>query len=271
MSLAALPAALLIPPVNLVPLTLAGLVLMHRWPRLGRAVAWCGALGALALSLPVGAGLLLRGLEAGQALPGAGPPPQAIVILSAEERSGLTGGIIVGEDAGLLTLERLRAGAVLARRTALPVLVTGGVTRRDRPPLGSMMAGVLARDFAIVPRWVENRSLDTWQNAEYSARLLREAGIGRVYLVSNAWHLRRARIAFRHFGIEAVPAPPRIRPAPEYDFDEFVPSARAWLRSYWAMHEWIGCAVYALRAWFSPAVPLSPAPAAAPARPTDRH
>lgn len=252
MSLAALPTALLIPPVNLVPLTLAGLVLARRRPRLGGALAWIGMLGLLVFSLPLTANFLLEGLSAGQAMPsgavpGAGPPPQAIVILSAEDRIGRPGGIVVGADAGLLTLERLRAGAVLARRTGLPVLVTGGRADPSQTALGPMMAQVLTADFAITPRWVEDRSLDTWQNAEYSARLLHAAGVSRVYLVSNAWHLPRARVAFRHFGIEAVPAPARLRAQLGISFDDFVPEARAWVRSYWAMHEWIGWGYYLLR------------------------
>ena len=112
-----------------------------------------------------------------------------------------------------------------------------------------MMAQALAQDFATPTRWVEGRSHDTWQNAEYSAALLREAGISSVYLVSSGWHLRRALIAFRHFGLTATPAPVRLEPWPESWTDAFIPHAGAWLRSYWAMHEWIGWAVYVVRDW----------------------
>jgi uncharacterized SAM-binding protein YcdF (DUF218 family) len=247
MSLAALPTALLIPPDNLVPLAIAGLLLARRWPRLGQAMTWVGLGGLFLLSLPVIANGLLGSLERGIALPRGGPAPQAVVILSAEEVEGLPGGVIEGFDAGRLTLPRLRAGALLARRTGLPVLVTGGVPRPGRPSLGAMMAEVLARDFATKTRWVEGRSQDTWQNAEYSAALLRASGIGRVYLVSDGWHLRRAMIAFRHFGIDVAPAPALLGTGPGLRFDDFLPHASAWQASYWAIHEWIGCAVYALR------------------------
>jgi uncharacterized SAM-binding protein YcdF (DUF218 family) len=248
MSLAALPTALLIPPVNLVPLAIVGLLLAGRHPRLGRLLTGVGLLGLLVFALPITASLLMRGLEHGLAAPAGTPPPQAVVILSADASFGLPGSIIDGFDAGSLTLERLRAGARLARAQALPILVTGGVPRPGQPSLGGIMARVLARDFATPTRWVEARSEDTWQNAEFSAAILRKAGIRSVYLVSSAWHLRRATIAFRHFGIAVTPGPVRLEDWPDSWTGAVLPTSGAWHRSYWAMHEWIGCAVYWWRA-----------------------
>lgn len=248
MSLAALPTALLIPPVNLVPLTVVGLLLARRYPRLGRLLTVLGLLGLFVFSLPLTPAALMRGLEHGLAAPPGAPPPQAVVILSANQSVGLPGSIIAGVDAGPLTLQRLRAGARLARSQALPILVTGGVPRAGRPSLGAMMARVLARDFATPTRWVEGRSQDTWQNAEYSAAMLRKAGVSSVYVVSSGWHLRRALIAFRHFGIAATPAPVRLEAWPQPWTKGLIPTAESWHRSYWAMHEWIGCAVYWWRA-----------------------
>ncbi len=244
MSLGSLATALLIPPVNLLPLTVAGCLLARRAPRLGRSLALLGLLGLLLFALPITPSVLMRGLERGLAPPSGAAPPQAVVILSANASKGLPGSIIDGIDAGTLTLERLRAGARLARAKALPILVTGGVPHPGWPALGTMMAQVLARDFATQPRWVEARSDDTWENAEYSAAILRLAGISSVYLVSNGWHLRRALIAFRHFGIAATPAPVRLEPPPQSWANSLIPDAESWQRSYWAMHEWIGCAVY---------------------------
>ena len=45
-------------------------------------------------------------------------------------------------------------------------------------------------------RWQEDRSADTWETAEFSAALLRPAGISRVYLVTQSWHMRRAMLAY---------------------------------------------------------------------------
>ncbi|MBA2078790.1 hypothetical protein PCA_09780 [Rhodanobacter sp. PCA2] len=60
--------------------------------------------------------------------------------------------------------------------------------------------GVPAADLLLEPR-----SMNTWQNAQFSAPLLRDYGAQRVVLVSSASHLRRAMLYFTHFGIEATP------------------------------------------------------------------
>lgn len=52
---------------------------------------------------------------------------------------------------------------------------------------------------------LETRSMNTWQNAQFSAPLLRAQGVQRVWLVSSAFHLRRASLYFAHFGIRATP------------------------------------------------------------------
>lgn len=51
---------------------------------------------------------------------------------------------------------------------------------------------------------LEARSMNTWQNAQFSAPLLRAQGVQRVWLVSSAMHLRRASLYFAHFGVHAT-------------------------------------------------------------------
>lgn len=173
--------------------------------------------------------------------PAAGSP-QAIVILSAD-------GIRLASreiEPGLLTLDRMRAGAALARNSGLPVLVTGGAIYAGKEALATMMARSLQEDFGSAPRWVEDRSLDTWENALFSAALLRQAGISRVYLVTHYWHMRRAMLAFRHAGLEVTPS--AVRPAVSaVRWIDLIPQAAAWEESYFALHEWVGLVFYALR------------------------
>jgi uncharacterized SAM-binding protein YcdF (DUF218 family) len=236
--------ALLVPPGNLALLALAGLALGRRYPRTGRGLAACCLCLLLVAGLPVTADALLASL--GQGVTPAGPAPAAIVILGADvNRAGREE---AEAEPGSLTLERLRAGAALYRRVRLPVLVTGGTLRPDAVPVGEVMARSLSEDFGVPVRWTERDSRNTWENARDSAILLRKAGIGSAYIVTHPWHMRRALIAFARFGIAAVPAPTRPHAGLEINYGSFLPEPRAWLDSYFAFHEWIGCAWYALRA-----------------------
>lgn len=240
------------PPVNLLPVIGIGLWLMADTARRSlrrRIGGWLAGLGFAALvvfALPVTPWLLLRALE--RDLPRAtAEAPGAIVILSAEDLRAVPGGIVAPPDLGMLTLERLRAGALLHKRTGLPILVSGGVLRAGDPPIAQAMARVLADEFAAPPRWVEDRSATTWENAAFSAALLRADGIAAVRLVTHGWHMRRSLLAFRRAGLPAAAAPSHLTGPAQLDLASFLPSARAWSESRYAMHEWIGLAWYALR------------------------
>ena len=167
-----------------------------------------------------------------------GPPPQAIVVLdggrhnAAPERGG--------ETVTARTLERLDEGARLHRVVSLPILVTG---------YGELMARVLDESFAVAAGWTENRSRNTHENARNSARILRRAGVERIYLVTHFWHLRRSLAAFRHAGLAAVPVPAGRAALPPSDRGllGLVPDARALASSFLLSHEAVGMAWYRLR------------------------
>lgn len=251
MSLASLPTFLILPPANLVASALAGLLLSRGYPRVGRAL--CGlSLGLLLLfGLPVTGMLLIGTLQAGvsRTVP-AGPPDGgkwAIVVLSADTSNAGPGGILAEPGIGAMTLERLHGGVVLARRTGLPVLVSGGIPKQGVPSLASQMARVMAEDFGLAATFVEPRSDDTWQNATYSADILRAAGFSGAMVVTNAWHMKRALLAFERAGFPAIGVPSRFDPPPQWEAAEFLPRVSAWLRSYFAVHEWVGYLWYRMR------------------------
>ncbi len=245
------------PPVNLLLAMAAGLVLMADTGRRAlrrRLGFWITTLAfavLVVLSLPVTAWLLLVSLERGLVLtPPDDTSPAAIVILSAEDLRAVPGGIVDPPDLGPLTLQRLRAGALLHKRTGLPILVSGGVIRPDTPPIAHAMARVLATEFDAPPRWIEDRSTTTWENAEFSATTLRDDGIAAVYVVTHGWHMRRSLMAFTRTPLVATAAPTHITGPARPTAAMLIPSAHAWGDSRYGLHEWIGLAWYALRERF---------------------
>jgi len=197
---------LIVPPPNLLVVGIIGVTVALRCPRPGLAITGTALLGLVVLATPITADNLLMLLETG--LPTSfenNAPPTAIVILSGDVAKRTTEKLET--DVGPLTLERLRAGAELYRRLKLPILVSGGVPPEGGLPIAVLMARSLGQDFAVPVRWTETGSRNTWENARYSAAILAAEGIHSVYLVTHAWHTRRAVIAFSHFGITATAAP----------------------------------------------------------------
>jgi uncharacterized SAM-binding protein YcdF (DUF218 family) len=245
-SLKPLLLVLLLPPVNLVLVILVGVALLRAFPRLARWLISVAALLMLALAMPAVAGTMLCALERGlPTTPPPGKPPGAIVILGGDV--GHTGGPQPGAIAGPLTLERVRAGAALQRKTGLPILVSGGVVGDDPPPVAVVMRQSLTQDFQVPVRWTEDHSDDTWENARDSAAILHAAGIDSIYLVTNAWHEPRALMAFAPTGITVTAAPTPLDRPPTPIVSDFLPRVSSWVTSYLALHEWVGRAWYALR------------------------
>lgn len=232
------------PPANLIPVALVGLLLAR--PRRGLAAATAVAATAVlyALATPLLSAWLLTRLE--------GAPPlrhpnaewaQAIVVLSAGTK--VEAPEYGGSTVDALGLQRLRYAARLARGTGLPVLASGGSISANRPSAAALMAQALEQDFGVAPRWLDERSTDTHQNAEFSAAILRAAGVERIYLVTHAWHMPRARAAFVRAGIAVTPAPTGYTDAPPLRLG-LVPSTTALRHSYYALHEFAGRLWYRL-------------------------
>ncbi len=238
-------STLLLPPGNgLLLIALAGAWRRRRW---AFALAACGGALLLAQSLPFVAGRLIATLEEqNPPLATTRPAADAIVILG----SGLLTAAAEygGDTANERTLLRTRYGATLARRYGLPVLVSGGRLPPTRRTEAEVMAGILQDEFGVAVRWQEAASMDTAENAVFSAAMLKAAGIRRVLLVTQAFHMPRARRFFEQAGLTVVPAPTAFagRPGTSWQFADFLPQAAALHRSYYALHEWLGLAWMAL-------------------------
>ena len=55
--------------------------------------------------------------------------------------------------------------------------------------------------------WLEDKSQNTYENALFSAQILKSRGITRVILVTSAQHMPRSVALFEKQGIQVIPAP----------------------------------------------------------------
>lgn len=238
-------AALLVPPGSLLLLAAIGGLWAFRRPRAGRALVVLSLAALYVLSTPFLADALVKTLEPAPRDPLADGSGQAIVVLgsgsyfAAPEYSRDT----VSEP----SLARLRYAAHLHRASNKPVMVTGGTPQGNAVSEAEQMKKVLEHDFQVSVKWAEHASNNTLENARRSFRLLDAAGLRRIYLVTHAWHMPRARLAFEHAGFTVIPAPTAFATRYRLTILDFLPSADALFRSRHFFHETIGIGWYHLR------------------------
>lgn len=123
--------------------------------------------------------------------------------------------------------------------TGKPILVTGGAPFGGRPEADAM-AEALKQDFHAKTIWVEDRSNDTAENAIYSAKILKQRGITKIALVSQAWHLPRAIKLFEQQDLAITPAPTGYVTEEGEAIAQCLPKASALNNSSMALKEYLG-------------------------------
>lgn len=241
-------SALFLPPLNLVVPGMVGLMLCKRRPRFGTMLCMASLIGLVVLSTEAGARLLVAPLEdfSVPLVSARDAGAQAIVVLGGGRLKNAPE--YAGQDSpSPVALARLRYGAKLHRETGLPLLVTGGIPDGSSESEAAVMARALRDDFAVPVKWLEQTSDNTAQNAQLSARMLKQAGVRRILLITDAMHMPRSQMIFTQSGLQVVPAPTTfVSRAPLLPID-FVPGGTGFRLSHYAMHEWLGLYWYRIR------------------------
>jgi uncharacterized SAM-binding protein YcdF (DUF218 family) len=144
------------------------------------------------------------------------------------------------------------------------VLVSGGVIsflgQRSTTPAQDMfellqLMGVPAGDI-----WLQSKSQNTYEDALYSAEILREKGIRRILLVTSALHMPRSVALFEAQGLEVVPLPADFA-VTQAGWEELgrgglaafltrlLPSASSLSLTTNALHEYYGLLAYWVQGW----------------------
>lgn len=243
--------AMVLPPLPLLALVLAGAGIAGRHRRTGWLLI-AGGIAGLWLMCTVAAGkLLLETLL--------DPPPvlsaQAVAALKDSPRTAIVvlggGRQRLAPEYGTAILkprgtERLRYGLWLARRTDLPVAFSGGLVPGARPGLSeaAIAARIAEQEFGIPLRWKEGRSRDTRENALFTVALLRPEGIERIVLVTHADHMPRSVRNFERaaagLGIAIVAAPIGVPSGEGLAAGDWLPTTSGFEMTWVVLHEWVG-------------------------------
>jgi uncharacterized SAM-binding protein YcdF (DUF218 family) len=218
-----------------------GLPLLH-WRWTGRVLL----LLALVLLFGIGCGpipsYLLRNLQSGysDAVAIREAPRSAIILLGngTERVPSSPPSVEVGPLAYgrlLKTLELYRA--CQRKGGSCIVVVTGG----DPLHHGASEAAVYSARLQLLgvdsgDLLLEDRSLNTWQNAQFTAALLKAHPVDQLYLVTSGIHVRRAVLYFGHFGLHGQP----VRADYVNAMPSLTPLSYNFLVADLAVHEYVG-------------------------------
>jgi uncharacterized SAM-binding protein YcdF (DUF218 family) len=244
-------AALVLPPTGPLLLAALGMLLARRRRAAGSTLAIAGLVLAYLLSTHGMGMLLARALL---------PPQTPITVQQLQQVQAIVilgGGVLPlapeygTPQLGLQSMQRLRYGAWLARRSGKPLAFSGGLGWADRDqqrePEATVARRVLQEEYGLRLRWAEDRSRDTAENADGSAQLMQPAGVRRIALVTDAIHMARAAGEFRRAGFEVTPAPTGLPAPASRPLLEWFPSPDGLQLCWQAMREALGRAVASLR------------------------
>lgn len=156
----------------------------------------------------------------------------------------------------MYTLVRLRYAAWLYAQMRIPILVSGGRKEDEGVTEASLMANELSTAFGIHVTWQEERSTNTHENADFTAKMLLPEGITQIYLVTDAEHMFRAYHCFKIPGVKIIPAATGFMNRPAITrLDSWLPSPMVLARSARAVHEYFGIIYYSLSGNFSDRMP----------------
>ena len=137
--------------------------------------------------------------------------------------------------------KRVLYGIMLSKRSHIPIIFTGGGSESD-----SFIKTVkeLERSLYVkIDYSIESKSLNTYQNAKFTKELLKKEGMAKpiIYLVTSAYHTRRAVMIFENLGFVVIPKATDFKANIKNSvFLNMLPSMDALYSSYLAIHEYIG-------------------------------
>lgn len=162
--------------------------------------------------------------------------PQVVVVLGAGRMRAQRGYEVAARG-----WRRATVAMTVADSLGLPVLFSGGPDE-EKQSEAYLMADAVSANWPEATVWLEENSLNTWQNARHCADVLARKNINRVLLVTDRSHLPRALYCFRAQGLWVEPLSSTYFPRPSW-----MPSAKSLSLMFEAFYEWVALCWYWLK------------------------
>jgi len=179
-------------------------------------------------------------------------PVDAVVVLSGGSNKG-SANLPLGDEA----YKRAAWGLMIAKSNNLPLLFSGAGINQDYSESDAFLEsvkeikaylsldipsakGLQKKEFSL---YLEDKSIDTYENAKLSKLAFEKAGLKEptIYLVTSAYHMRRAIRLYEHFGFKVIPAATGFQISTRAkDAWDYLPNGYALHKSYIALHEYAG-------------------------------
>lgn len=158
----------------------------------------------------------------------------------------------------------LYAGVLYQQGKVENFLLSGGnvgwMDSEQSTPAREMSKILQLMDVPAEKMWLQNRSVNTYEDAVFSSEILREKGISKIYLVTSAMHMPRSVALFRKQGIEVIPLPVDYTVTQagldnlangswESKLINLFPTASGLSLTTNVMKEYIGYLMYSLQGW----------------------
>lgn len=135
---------------------------------------------------------------------------------------------------------RLLTAVRLQKILNVPILLSGG-QGQDKTSSEAIISGRVLKSLGVPEDKIllEDKSINTTQNAVYSAEILREKNFQHPLVVTSAFHMRRAVLNFSRQGIEVIPYPTdfTVSHKPKFHYTKLRPQASALLLNVTVMQE----------------------------------
>lgn len=138
---------------------------------------------------------------------------------------------------------RLLTAAQLYQKLKVPIIISGGkvleTTGCEAEISKTILIGLGIPGDKII---LEDRSLNTTENAQFTKQVLRQFGFSRPVLVTSAFHMERSVLQFEKAQVAVLPYPAdyQVNLKNRFAFHQLWPSANALFNTSLAMKEYVG-------------------------------